>query len=235
MIRSGFRFSPPSNETVTAAAFERAIKRALNPDLGASGPGGVLVRDIVGAKEYRAGETRHLAGVTARGETLTVELTKPSSNLVERLSTLWFCAVPPDTPIDHEVDSQWWRGVAPVWTFVLAEMMSTKLRALYQRRKGRDLFDLWLVLTEEKPDPEEIVAGLRHYMEVKVFTYPELAQNLRDKLNDGGFRADLDELVVEMPPDYEIGGAADLVMEQLGSRLDNAPPLDQIAGGAWRA
>jgi len=139
------------------------------------------------------------------------------------------------TTIDHEVDSQWWRGVAPVWTFVLAEMMSTKLRALYQRRKGRDLFDLWLVLTEEKPDPEEIVAGLRHYMEVKVFTYPELAQNLRDKLNDGGFRADLDELVVEMPPDYEIGGAADLVMEQLGSRLDNAPPLDQIAGGAWRA
>jgi YVTN family beta-propeller protein len=103
-IRSGFRFSPPSNEPVTAAAFERAIERALNPHLGASGPAGFLVRDIVGAKEYRAGETRDLAGVSARGKILTVELTKPSSNLVERLSTRWFCAVPPDTPIDQEVD-----------------------------------------------------------------------------------------------------------------------------------
>jgi ABC-type transport system substrate-binding protein len=88
---------------VTAAAFERAIERALNPDLGASGAGGFLVRDIVGAKEYGAGESRHLAGVSAQGKTLTVELTQPTTNLVERLSTRWFCAVPPDTPIAHEV------------------------------------------------------------------------------------------------------------------------------------
>src|SRR6185503_10247563 len=33
-IRSGYRFSPPSNEPVTAAAFERAIERALDPRTG---------------------------------------------------------------------------------------------------------------------------------------------------------------------------------------------------------
>ena len=33
-IRPGFRFSPPSNEPVTAAAFERAIERALDPRTG---------------------------------------------------------------------------------------------------------------------------------------------------------------------------------------------------------
>jgi len=139
------------------------------------------------------------------------------------------------TTIDHEVESRWWSGAAPVWTFLLPEMMATKCRALYQRRKGRDVFDLWLVLTSERPDPAEIVAGLRHYMKEDAFTYAELAQNLRDKLDDAGFRADLDPLVVAVPSGYDIGAAADLVMEELGSRLHNAPPRDEIIGGAWRA
>lgn len=136
--------------------------------------------------------------------------------------------------IDHEVDSRWWSATAPIWTFVLPEMMATKFRALYQRRKGRDLFDLWLVLMQEKPDPDQIVAGLRHYMKENVFTYSELADNLHEKLDDAGFRADLEALVVDLPTDYNIAAAADLVMEELGSRLDNAPSLDQIAAGAWR-
>lgn len=37
-----------------------------------------------------------------------------------------------------------------------------------------------------------------------------------------------------MPTGYEIERAADLVMERLGSRLEGAPDLDQISGGAWR-
>ena len=46
-VRSGFRFSPPSNEPVTAAAFKRAIERALSPRLGSFG--GSLIQDVVGA------------------------------------------------------------------------------------------------------------------------------------------------------------------------------------------
>ncbi|HEY2652694.1 MAG TPA: hypothetical protein VGI50_12265 [Solirubrobacteraceae bacterium] len=33
--------------------------------------------------------------------------------------------------IDHAVASRWWSGEAQVPTFILDEMMSTKLRALY--------------------------------------------------------------------------------------------------------
>ena len=40
------------------------------------------------------------------------------------------------------VESRWYTGSADVRTFELAEILGTKLRALYQRRKGRDLFDL---------------------------------------------------------------------------------------------
>ncbi len=47
----------------------------------------------------------------------------------------------------YRVDSLWWEGAAEVGVFDPVEMSSTKLRALYQRKKGRDLFDLWLALT----------------------------------------------------------------------------------------
>lgn len=137
--------------------------------------------------------------------------------------------------IDQAVDSRWWQGQAKVPTFALTEMMATKLRALYQRSKGRDLFDLWLVLTTERPDPGTIVAGLRHYMKDTVFTYRDLAANLRDKLEDADFRSDLDPLVIAVPDGYAVDTAADLVMEQLGALLDNAPDRAEIDGGAWRA
>ena len=51
----------------------------------------------------------------------------------------------PARPLIHvpfAVESQWFHGSAMVQTFEVAELVSTKLRALYQRSKGRDLFDL---------------------------------------------------------------------------------------------
>ena len=49
--------------------------------------------------------------------------------------------------VPFRVESPWWTGQAQVRTFQLAELIATKLRALYQRSKGRDLFDVWLALT----------------------------------------------------------------------------------------
>lgn len=44
------------------------------------------------------------------------------------------------------VASPWFTGEADILTYRLEELLGTKLRALYQRRKGRDLFDLDLAL-----------------------------------------------------------------------------------------
>ena len=140
----------------------------------------------------------------------------------------------PITEIEHAVSSRWWSGARTVPTFALNEMMATKLRALYQRRKGRDLFDLWLVLTTQDVTPAEIVDGLRHYMRNAVFTYPQLRLNLLDKLADIAFRTDLDGLLLRLPDGYDIDDAADAVMERLGALLDNAPPQQQIVEGNWR-
>ena len=95
-IRPGFAFSPPSNEPVTAASFERAIERVLTPELGAFGAG--LVQDIVGAREYARDPQGGLAGVSARGDELVIRLEGPSPDFVSRISMPWFCPVPPDTP-----------------------------------------------------------------------------------------------------------------------------------------
>jgi peptide/nickel transport system substrate-binding protein len=98
-IRPGIRFSPPSNQLVTAQTFKHAIERTLNPHLGdGASLGQVLLRDVVGARAYIANNARHIAGVEARGDRLTVHLTARAPDLPARLATSLFCAVPTDTP-----------------------------------------------------------------------------------------------------------------------------------------
>jgi YVTN family beta-propeller protein len=94
-IRPGYAFSPPSNEPVTAASFERQIERVLR----LHSYGRLVIQDIVGARSYAAHPERGLAGVSAHGDQLVIRLAKPSPDFLTRISTPWFCAVPADTPI----------------------------------------------------------------------------------------------------------------------------------------
>jgi predicted nucleotidyltransferase component of viral defense system len=141
----------------------------------------------------------------------------------------------PRIALPFSVDSPWWSGSAEVGTFALEELEGTKLRALYQRSKGRDLFDLWLALTELGPKDDEIVNAFHHYMKDDAFTFPELAQNLKAKLLDREFQSDIDQLAAEIPAGFTMEAAADRVMERLGRYLRNAPILYEIQGGAWRS
>lgn len=138
------------------------------------------------------------------------------------------------TSIDHRVGSGWWSGEAAVTTFVLEELMGTKLRALYQRSKGRDLFDLWFVLDAVGSDDQLVVAALTHYMGDAVFTYPQLRQNLLAKLDDPAFRTDMDGLLLDPPSGWDVDRAADLAMARLGVLLRNAPDASEVARGQWR-
>ncbi|MHB1538039.1 MAG: nucleotidyl transferase AbiEii/AbiGii toxin family protein [Solirubrobacteraceae bacterium] len=123
----------------------------------------------------------------------------------------------------YAVRSRWWSGEAQVGTFAAEELLATKLRALYQRRKGRDLFDLWLALAQLDIEDQSIVDGLHHYMRDRTFTYPQLALNLERKVASPVFINDLDALLSERPAGYEPRLAADAVMRRLGMRLRNAP------------
>jgi predicted nucleotidyltransferase component of viral defense system len=61
------------------------------------------------------------------------------------------------------VDSEWFSGSCEIITYELAELIATKLRALYQRRKGRDLFDLWHVFKDNLVDRTLVIDIFEQY------------------------------------------------------------------------
>jgi ABC-type transport system substrate-binding protein len=96
-IRRGFRFSPPSNEPVTAATFKFSIERALSPRL--RGFGGSSVWYIAGQAAYESHRAKHISGIVARGDTLRITLARAEGAFPTGLSTPQFCPVPIGTPI----------------------------------------------------------------------------------------------------------------------------------------
>jgi DNA-binding SARP family transcriptional activator/ABC-type transport system substrate-binding protein len=105
-IRPGYRFSPPSNQPVTAEAVRYSIERALSPKLGVNSPGPQVIADIAGEHAFRDGRAAHISGMRAAGDRLTIKLTRPSPDFLDRLSLPFFCVVPAGTPIVPQ-------GVAP--------------------------------------------------------------------------------------------------------------------------
>jgi YVTN family beta-propeller protein len=96
-IRPGFRFSPPSNAPVTAESFRYSIERALNPAMNSPAIG--TMTDVVGFQAYGRGKAQHIAGLTAKGNRLTITLLRPAGDLPARMALPSFCAVPVGTPI----------------------------------------------------------------------------------------------------------------------------------------
>ena len=116
------------------------------------------------------------------------------------------------------VDSPWFTGTVDVLTFQTAELVATKIRALYQRSKGRDIFDLWLALDNMKVPSATIRQAFAPYRP-DGWTPTLAIANLNAKLANQGFRHDLDPLVTAWPPEYDIDGAADLIRSELIEQL----------------
>jgi predicted nucleotidyltransferase component of viral defense system len=63
-----------------------------------------------------------------------------------------------------EVASDWYSARTEIASFEPEELFGTKLRALLQRRKNRDLFDLHHGLTQLGLDRDKVVTCLNHYL-----------------------------------------------------------------------
>lgn len=96
-----------------------------------------------------------------------------------------------------EVSSRWYSGSSRVRTYELDELLGTKLRALYQRRKGRDLFDLDMALRTSDANPQRIVEAFAKYMEHggHRVTRRQFEGNLVAKLGDSMFTGDMGALL----------------------------------------
>ena len=122
------------------------------------------------------------------------------------------------------VANPWFTAETKVTTYQLDELMGTKLRALYQRRKGRDLFDLWLCLSRGLLDPDQVVACFAAYMEheKRTISRAEFERNLFEKETDSAFLDDIRPLLAT-GISYDVNVAATLVRESLVSRLAGEP------------
>ncbi|HEU4942354.1 MAG TPA: ABC transporter substrate-binding protein [Gaiellaceae bacterium] len=87
-LKSTYRFS--NGQRVTAQSFANALNRALNRRM--SSPAQPFIEDIVGASAVIAGRAQRATGITARGNTLTLRMTKRSPDLLARLAMPFFAA-----------------------------------------------------------------------------------------------------------------------------------------------
>lgn len=87
-------------------------------------------------------------------------------------------------PYPFAVESEWFQGETEIASFVPEELFGTKLRALLQRRKNRDLFDLHEGLKQLAMDPNKIVECFEHYLalEGKPITRAVAEQRMLEKL-----------------------------------------------------
>lgn len=108
--------------------------------------------------------------------------------------------------LPHEVDATRWphNGMADVLTFAAPSLIGSKFRALGQRRKGRDLSDVWLARNELDIEDHELARAAWWYtFECESLTPAELIDRVDEALQDPSFVADLDALVVAPYEGYD--------------------------------
>jgi predicted nucleotidyltransferase component of viral defense system len=128
------------------------------------------------------------------------------------------------TNIPFAVSSRWFEGCCEISSYDLDELLGTKLRALYQRKKGRDLFDLAVALEKEKVDADRIVNAFGAYMTHggHRVTRAKFEENIDAKLRDPRFTADIGPLLAS-DFSWDIEMAAETVRTALIERLMGDP------------
>jgi predicted nucleotidyltransferase component of viral defense system len=95
--------------------------------------------------------------------------------------------------VNISIENTWFSGTAAIKTYEPEELLGTKLRALYQRSKGRDLFDLWYALIHLKLDSGKIIQAYKVYLNAAgtKIKKEDFIANVDEKMQDGNFRKDI--------------------------------------------
>jgi len=117
---------------------------------------------------------------------------KVEINCFEHFNVMGYSEMP------FNIESDWFTGKCNVKTYHFDELLGTKMRALYQRKKGRDLFDLYHALTTVKVNTDDVIACYKRYMEFVVAqppSYKQYVANMEMKMQDDEFLHDMDMLI----------------------------------------
>ena len=105
--------------------------------------------------------------------------------------------------IPFEVKNQWFNGSCDITAYQLDELTGTKLRALYQRKKGRDLFDLYKTLESPNLNAENVIKCYRRYISFsdgKSLSKAVFIANMEEKMQEEIF---LNDTAILLRPELE--------------------------------
>ena len=132
-------------------------------------------------------------------------------------------------PHSFTVDSEWYQGRTEIASFEPEEIFGTKLRALLQRRKNRDLFDLHHGLDQLPMDLDKLIACFDHYLalESKPITRAAAEQRMLEKLT----RSLIEDIAPLLPAGVRFNDDdAIQAFERVWNEL-----IARIKGDAWKA
>ena len=178
------------------------------------------VLDGIRAAMSFLGEPRTKRKASSNVLTYSFEAEEPQgavSKLKVEINSREHVPVYPREARPFRMESQWFTGACSVLTYRFEELIGTKVRALYQRKKGRDLFDIHKALGSGTLDVAATMECYRRYMEFLGYRIPtraEYAMNLEEKASDPNFRGDILPFLAQ-GADYDIDEAHETVRERI--------------------
>ncbi|MEN8236052.1 MAG: nucleotidyl transferase AbiEii/AbiGii toxin family protein [Pseudomonadota bacterium] len=132
--------------------------------------------------------------------------------------------IQPLKTIPYAVNSEWFSGRADIVTYHLNELMASKLCALHQRSKGRDLFDLWLVKSQGLIDLEQLLSLFEQYCRYAQhhITRAMFELSLSQKCQFKDFITDTTKLLTP-DTDWDFEEALTMVRREIISHLPGKP------------
>ena len=185
------------------------------------GPMVTKLREII--DPWRGKPTR--AGPSGKLFTLSYRVTsdnniplklKIETNTREHFSILGYKEIP------FSSTSEYFQGQANIKTYALEELLGTKLRALYQRRKGRDLYDLYVSLTNfPNLNIDGIVQCFKEYVvrDNISISVKQFQNNMIEKLKDEEFRKDIIPLLSPQARQFNAEEAYALIATKIINKL----------------
>jgi len=99
--------------------------------------------------------------------------------------------------VPYKVESRWFSGQSNLVSYSIEELLCSKMRALFQRKKGRDLFDLWYSLSHRTINVEQVLQAFDVFIRHNELTIlkEEYIDNIYDKISDPDFQSDIAGLI----------------------------------------
>jgi predicted nucleotidyltransferase component of viral defense system len=124
--------------------------------------------------------------------------------------------------LPFEVNSDWFSGSSLITTYKIEELLATKIRALYQRNKGRDLYDIYKILNSfPHLDKNDIVKCYKKYFELSGDPLPdknEFLSNIHSKMHDHDFLGDI--VALKIPTEeYEPEEAYKVLIKEIINKM----------------